>query len=279
MNGEQLPAGDAAAQRAPAPAIRVSHADRDQVVEVLREAAGDGRLTAEELDERVTAALAARTGSDLAVLTADLPALPAGPVPKDLIKISQRFGNVERTGRWVVPRRIEIDATAGNVKLDFTEAVITFGSLRIEVDLGLGADLVLITKPGIEVLTDDLTVRMGDVRVRKPRSDAAAPVILSIEVGGQVRGADIVVRHPRRTPSQWLRRESPFSPRRPLRRAATVLRHRGPARQGLKTLRHRGLPVRAGRRCRTRVLPVRAGRRSGRRCCPRRGGAAHRARR
>jgi Domain of unknown function (DUF1707) len=250
MTGEQLPAGDAAAQRAPVPAIRASHADRDQVVEILREAAGDGRLTAEELDERVTAALAARTGSDLAMLTADLPALPATSAPKDLVRISQRFGNVDRTGRWVVPRRMEIEATAGNVKLDFTEAVITSRTLHIEVDLGLGADLVLITRPGIEVLTDDLTVRMGDVRIRKPRADEDAPLILSIEVAGLVRGADIVVRHPRRTPRQWLRQENPFSPRRPLRRAAAYCGN-----------------------------PVRTGKRSGRRCCPRQGGEARRERR
>jgi len=224
MTGEQLPAGDAAAPRAPAPAIRVSHADRDQVVEVLREAAGDGRLTAEELDERVAAALSARTDSDLAVLTADLPAQLAAPVAKDVVRISQRFGNVERSGRWVVPRRIEIDATAGNVKLDFTEAVITSASLHIEVDLGLGADLLLITKPGIEVLTDDLTVRMGDVRIRRPRTDAVAPVILSIEVAGLVRGADIVVRHPRRTPREWLRQENPFPPRRAIRPPRRPLR-------------------------------------------------------
>ena len=61
----------------PGPDFRVSHADRDQVVEILREAAGDGRLSADELDERVEAALAARSGSDLAVLTADLPVTAA----------------------------------------------------------------------------------------------------------------------------------------------------------------------------------------------------------
>lgn len=134
MTTEQPSPGDAVARRAavpapertarPAPEIRVSHADRDLAVEVLREAAGDGRLTAGELDERVEAALSARTGSDLAVLTADLPAPSAAPgsQPKDLVKINQRFGDIGRTGRWVVPKRMEIKATAGDVKLDFTEA-------------------------------------------------------------------------------------------------------------------------------------------------------------
>jgi hypothetical protein len=123
MTGEPVPASDFPGPAA-APQLRASHADRDRVVEALRVAAGDGRLTAEELDERLEAALSARTHGDLAALIADLPA-PAGQEAKDLVKISQRFGDAARTGRWVVPRRIEIQLTAGNVKLDFTEAVIT----------------------------------------------------------------------------------------------------------------------------------------------------------
>ena len=53
--------------------LRVSDAERERVAQRLRLAAGEGRLTLEELDERVEAAYAARTGSDLAELTADLP--------------------------------------------------------------------------------------------------------------------------------------------------------------------------------------------------------------
>jgi hypothetical protein len=53
--------------------LRVSDADRDRVIDMLRAHAGEGRLTVDELDERIDAALAARTNSDLAVLTKDLP--------------------------------------------------------------------------------------------------------------------------------------------------------------------------------------------------------------
>ncbi|WP_031487765.1 DUF1707 SHOCT-like domain-containing protein [Streptomyces bicolor] len=56
--------------------LRASDADRDRVVQVLNSAAGDGRLTIEELDERVTAALSARTLGELAELTVDLPPVP-----------------------------------------------------------------------------------------------------------------------------------------------------------------------------------------------------------
>lgn len=54
-------------------AIRVSDADREQVVALLQRHHAAGRLTLAELDERVTAAYAARTRDQLDPLTADLP--------------------------------------------------------------------------------------------------------------------------------------------------------------------------------------------------------------
>ena len=56
--------------------LRASHADRDQVVDTLKDAFVQGRLTKDELDSRVGHALASRTYADLAALTADLPAMP-----------------------------------------------------------------------------------------------------------------------------------------------------------------------------------------------------------
>lgn len=60
--------------------IRVSDADRERVAERLREHFAAGRLTSEELDERISAALNARTFADLRVVLADLPEPgPIGP--------------------------------------------------------------------------------------------------------------------------------------------------------------------------------------------------------
>ena len=57
--------------------IRVSDADRDRVTARLRDHFGQGRLTHEELDERISAALNAKTVGDLRRVMADLPE----PVP------------------------------------------------------------------------------------------------------------------------------------------------------------------------------------------------------
>ena len=54
-----------------------SDADRDITVDILCAAVGDGRLTLAELEERVGAALSARTRTELAALVADLPGRPS----------------------------------------------------------------------------------------------------------------------------------------------------------------------------------------------------------
>ena len=183
-------------------------------MEILRVAAGEGRLTAAELDERLEAALNARTNSELAVLTADLPAVagqPGGVAPqaKDVVRIDCEGAAARRVGGWVVPRRIEIRAVGGTVKLDFTEAVITGPTLQIKAAVH-GGSLVLVTKPGIEVDADDVAVHGGSVIVR-PDTGSKRPVILRVEVSGEARGGSIVAGPPQRTFWQWLlRKQRPY---------------------------------------------------------------------
>ncbi len=68
---------------APPDTIRVSDADRNLVIELLKEHTADGRLTLEEFETRVDETLAARTGSDLRMVLRDLPAPDRGrPQPR-----------------------------------------------------------------------------------------------------------------------------------------------------------------------------------------------------
>lgn len=187
--------------------LRASHTDRDQVVEKLRVAAGDGRLTPEELDERLEAALNARTYGELAALTTDLPAVRslAGVAPRqarDLLRFDRRGGNVNQSGHWVVPARIEADVRGGRVKLDLTEAVITYPTLAIDADVR-GGNVILVVKPGVAVDANDLAIAGGNVKFRSG-TDQLAPVTLQVEVTGQIRGGSLVVRLPHRTFWEWL---------------------------------------------------------------------------
>jgi len=207
---EARPGEVAARQEAPAPGqLRASHQDRDRVVEILRVAAGDGRLTAEELDERLEVALTARTFNELAALTRDLPAAghaagAAVPQPKDVVRIDCTSGSAKRDGRWVVPRRLEVRVTSGSIKLDFTEAVITQPALAIDAEVRSGS-LVLVTKPGIMIDADDVAVRSGGVKIRAPWGPDV-PVTLQVEVSGKVGSGSITARPPRRSLWQWLLR-------------------------------------------------------------------------
>ncbi|MBT2418345.1 DUF1707 domain-containing protein [Streptomyces sp. ISL-22] len=178
--------------------LRASDVDRDRVVDVLNAAAGDGRLTIEELDERVTVALSARTLGELAELTADLPAVPGGGEVKDVVRIEQQGGSAARGEGWVVPRRLEIESSWGDVTLDFTRAVTTHDTLQIDLDMSGGA-LRLLTRPGIVVNTDSLVIEFAKIKAR-PGGDPGTPVDLRVEVGGRMSYGQVLVRPPRRTP-------------------------------------------------------------------------------
>jgi hypothetical protein len=192
--------------------LRASHEDRDRVVELLRVSAGDGRLTADELDERLGLAMTARTYGELAKLVADLPAAgsvasaPAlAPRAKEVMRIDCQSGHAARNGSWVVPQRIEARVTSGHLKLDFTQAVITKPSLQMDADVRSG-HIVLFTKPGIVVDTDDVAVRSGHVRVHAPWGPDV-PEVLRIEVTGKVGSGHFVARPRPRTFWQWLTRQ------------------------------------------------------------------------
>ena len=193
------------------PEIRASHADRDRIAEQLRVAAGDGRLTMEELDERLEKALNARTGSELAVLVTDLPAAAPGSalaVPaqaKELVQIEVSSGSASRAGRWVVPRAAEVKVGSGSVKLDLTQAVFTEPTLQIQATVRSGS-LTIITKPGVEVVIDEVNVNSGSAKVRRPKDAGSVPTVLRVEVSGSVRSGSITARPPRRGFVDWLLR-------------------------------------------------------------------------
>jgi len=113
--------------------MRVSDSDREQAAAVLREAAGHGRITMDELDERLELAYAAKTYADLAAVIRDLPA-PAptpgpgpamagriGGTPRSTFSIAIMSG-AQRMGRWVVPRTYVGVAVMGGIELDLRDA-------------------------------------------------------------------------------------------------------------------------------------------------------------
>jgi hypothetical protein len=70
--------------------LRVSDDDRERVAREIREHFAAGRLSEDELDERVAAAYAARTEADLEAIRADLPRLPATPAELRAAHVERR---------------------------------------------------------------------------------------------------------------------------------------------------------------------------------------------
>jgi len=117
-----------------------------------------------------------------------------------VIRIDQRGGSVRRSGRWVVPRRLELRSSWCDVTLDFTDAVIMHDTLHIDMNMR-GGSLILVAGPGIVVDVDSLKVRYTDVELRPGAADGA-PVILRVLLAGRARYGRIEAQWPLRTPGQ-----------------------------------------------------------------------------
>ena len=180
----------------PAPRdLRASDADRDRVLVLLAEAVSDGRLTMEEHAERVQRACTARTLGELADLTADLAVASAQPVRLDGGRvISGIFGPARREGRWVAPETLTVTALAGEVEIDFTQAILQARHVQLLATV-IGGRLRLIVPDGVSVA---VTAHVMAGRRRggtPPPASSDTPVI---EVKGVVLGGEIIVRTPPR---------------------------------------------------------------------------------
>jgi hypothetical protein len=188
------------------PALRASDAERERVAAVLRDAAGDGRLDLDELDERLQAAYASRTHEELGPLTADLQT-PAGmPVPSAASRavgfsvkpgeggarwLVSFMGGVTRKGRWrLSPNAMAINVMGGS-DLDLNE--VELGAERVELTvLSLMGGSSIRVSHGLKVEVSEFAVMGGnDVAIDDETPPAPGPVLtlrlLSIMGGTDVK--------------------------------------------------------------------------------------------
>ena len=122
--------------------LRASHADREQVIGLLKAAFVHGRLTKEEFDGRVDRALAARTYAELTRLTDDLPVLPVAPGPRHaLVRACPRplaDNDVRQGGRAIVH-------TAVITVLLWTAAIVTFNGALFVAAFGATCTVLAIS--------------------------------------------------------------------------------------------------------------------------------------
>lgn len=185
--------------------LRASDADRDLVISLLSEAAGDGRLTLSEHAERSERALAARTLGELATLTSDL-ALPSGQPIKLYPRraVTAICSKERREGRWVVPDSFPVTAIGGDVVLDLRDAVLA--SKRVVIyATAIGGQIKLIVPPGMAVeMAGRSLLGVKSVSRRGQPRPGSAPTQGVIEVRTLAVGGVVKAVTPRR--SRWRRR-------------------------------------------------------------------------
>jgi hypothetical protein len=182
----------------PAPAIRASDRERDDAVQRLQTAFAEGRLDDREFDERMRAALAARTRADLEPLFADLPAGPAAsaapappsgpaagrPAPG---RLQMAYKNhVRRGGRWRVPARYTSVIYKGGGVLDLRAAELESPVTAIRA-LAYKSTIEIVVPPGVRV-------EMAGVGVSSELDDAPTADVAVVHVRGFAYKGLIVAR-------------------------------------------------------------------------------------
>jgi Domain of unknown function (DUF1707) len=195
--------------------LRASDADRERIANVLRDAAGDGRLTMAELDERLDAVYAAKTYAELEPITHDLPATGAGYVPSTTAGPDPaRFGapatsagavailgGFSRKGNWVVPKTFNAFMLLGGGEIDMRDARFEDREVSIHIVAILG---------GCEVIVpEDATVRVTGVGIlgafEHSDSGGGSPdgPVITIDGLALLGGVDV-----KRTPTTEAQREA-----------------------------------------------------------------------
>ena len=182
--------------------IRVSDAEREQVVELLGQAATEGRLTLDEYADRATAAHAAKTRGELARLTDDLPVDSPVATPPVLRgssvatreKLTAVFGDDVRKGAWRVPEVVQAKALFGDCRIELQDAHLQHRVTTIEAEAIFG-DVTIVVPEGMDVRMTGRAI-FGD-----KRSKLKGPVVPGspvIEVHCNVVFGAVTVRPPRK---------------------------------------------------------------------------------
>jgi hypothetical protein len=170
--------------------VRASDAERDATVNRLRDATAEGRLTLEELTDRIEAAANAVTLSDLVRLTSDLPAVAADAATQSTGV--RGIGDIKRSGPWTVRGENSFRTWFGHIKLDLRHAQISAPETHIHARTVFG-NVDLLLREGVEVEVRART-KLGRTNLQAGSAIPGAPRI--VLTGGTFAG-DIRVRHRR----------------------------------------------------------------------------------
>jgi hypothetical protein len=153
---------------------RASDADRERTSVRLRDAAADGRLTIEELDERLELAYTSRTRGELDRLTRDLGAAAPAAAPRQRRRLIAVLSGAALAGRVRLEGVLHVVAVMGGAEIDLRDAELVDGELTVRVVSIMGG-VSLIVPPGVDVDVHDVVAFMGGRGSSVPAAPAGAP--------------------------------------------------------------------------------------------------------
>lgn len=185
--------------------LRVSDAERQQAVEQLHRAVGEGYITLTEFEERSASAFTATTRGELETVLADIPSSPQSAEPArpsesaQVVELRSTGSDLVRKAAWQVPGKLRVRTRFCTVALDFSEAMITTAVVDIEMD-DRASSIKVIVPESATVDCDGLTVSWGELRNNVPTGPPRGRPHLVLH--GQVKAGEMKVRQARN--NSWL---------------------------------------------------------------------------
>jgi hypothetical protein len=206
--------------------LRVSDAERERVIGLLRTHCADGRLTLDEFGDRVSEVLTAKTAGELGLVTRQLPVtVPVGQVEPE--RVGQRravtrwavaiMGGHSMKGRWRVREEMNALAIMGGCDIDLRHAEVEGPEVTITAIAIMGGIDVIVPE-GIEVeLTGHAFMGGRDCRIadvpRLPGSPGTVPSTGATGSTGTSTTTSSAPSRPRPTPARpWPCRRRPTAP-------------------------------------------------------------------
>ena len=163
--------------------MRISDADRQRVADVLRDAAGEGRLDLDELEERLELTFQAKTYGELVPITLDLQATgPVTPPASSPVRRASHLPAVghssstaimsecKRQGVWSVPEHHSAFALMGSVLIDLRQAQLAGHETQINASAIMG-EVKVIVPADMHVVVDGTPI-MGEYNQAKDKVPA-----------------------------------------------------------------------------------------------------------
>ena len=194
------------------PELRASDADRERTADLLRHAAGEGRLTMDELDERLDLVYETRIQRELDKLTADV------VVPGDAQRLQSRMpvksggggsewvvsvmSGHDRKGRWRVGKHLKVISVMGGSSVDLNDAELTDAETTITVVSIMGGSEIRVPDNVNVVISDFAFMGGNDAKIGEYMPDPGGPLVkirmISIMGGSDVKRGRKLSRSERR---------------------------------------------------------------------------------